>query len=101
MAELIQKFKTADGKVFNTEVEADGHEAYLSIKGAVEAFIANTGLKMAQAGLIRKYGPALVDFLKTDEASTAQEEFEAALVVAQAQPKPKRGKKPKAAVVAE
>lgn len=100
MAELIQRFKTADGKVFNSEVEADGHEAYLKIKGAVEAFIEQSGLKLAQAGLVRKYGPALLDFMSTDAAAEAQEAFEAALVAAAEAPKPKRTRKVKAEEVA-
>lgn len=100
MAELIQRFKTADGKVFNSEVEADGHEAYLKIKGAVEAFIEASGLKLAQAGLVRKYGPALLNFMETQEAVDAQAAFEAELVAAAEAPKPKRTKKAKAEVVA-
>jgi len=96
MAELISKYKTADGKVFNSEAEADAHEAYLEIQGAVEAFIEQSGLKMAQAGLLRKYGPAMLDFMGSDAAAEAQEAFEAALVAAAETPKPKRTRKAKA-----
>lgn len=101
MAELIQKFKTADGKVFNSEVEADAHEAYLKVQGAIEAFIEGSGLKMAQAGLIRKHGAALLDFMTTDAAQEAQAAFEAGLAAAAEAPKKKRSKKAEAETAAE
>ena len=63
MATEVIKYKAADGKVFKSEIEAVGHEQYLKIADSIEAFIAQTGLRKAQAGILRKYIPAYQNFV--------------------------------------
>lgn len=67
--EVVTSYKTSDGKVFKTEIEAAGHEKYLEIKPVVEAFIEKAGLQKAQAGLMRKHLPAFVAFQASQEAA--------------------------------
>ena len=64
MATAIQKFVTADGKEFDTQAEAEGHEMSLQFKEVVEAFITAQGYKKVQAGIVRKAVPAFLAFQK-------------------------------------
>ena len=62
MATAIQKFVTADGKEFSTQLEAEGHEMALQTREVVEGFIAAAGYKKVQAGMARKMIPAFLAF---------------------------------------
>lgn len=62
MATAIQKFVTADGKEFATQLEAEGHEMSVKTKEEVEAFVVASGLTKIQAGVARKAIPAFLAY---------------------------------------
>ena len=65
MATAVTKFKSQDGKEFDTELEADGHDASLANAGVIEAFITAAGVKKAQAGALRNQLPKFLAFQKS------------------------------------
>ena len=64
MVTLVQSYKTSDGKVFDSETDAAGHEKYLELKEKIEAFIEAQGLTKKAAGSARKHIPAFMAFIQ-------------------------------------
>lgn len=64
MATAVTKFKSQDGKEFDTELEADGHDASLVHAGMIEAYITNSGAQKAAAGMLRNQLPRFLAFMK-------------------------------------
>jgi hypothetical protein len=62
MATPVTKFMTSDGKEFDTELEADGHEAGLKHAKLIEAYIAKSGALKAGAGMLRNHLPQFIAF---------------------------------------
>ncbi len=60
MVQQVVSFRTSDGKVFTSEIEANGHEKYLQIKPQIDGFIEAAGLKKASAGFARNIIPAFL-----------------------------------------
>ena len=66
MVTAVTSYKTSDGKVFNTEIEAAGHEKFLSVQPQVEAYIAASGASKVVAGLLRKQIPGFLAFIEAN-----------------------------------
>lgn len=62
MAELVQSYRTADGKVFKTEAEAAAHEKYLEVADKIEGFIDAHKLSKKAAGSARNLIPAYLAY---------------------------------------
>lgn len=62
MATAVTKFKSKDGKEFDTELEADGHDASLANAGVIEAFIVASKAGKAAAGFLRNNLPKFLVF---------------------------------------
>jgi hypothetical protein len=65
MVKQVTTYETSDGKKFTSEIEANGHEKFLSINGAVEAFVQASALGPAEATRARKYIGGYVAFVET------------------------------------
>ena len=71
----VPKFKTPDGKVFGSAIEAEGHMVYLGNAPLIEGFVVAARLEKAQAGLMRRLLPQFMSFsseFKVPEAAVAE-----------------------------
>jgi hypothetical protein len=73
MATAIIKYAAADGKLFTTEMAANGHDKALSVAPSVQAYIEAAGLIKAGAGLVAKHIPAYLAFVEAQAATPAAE----------------------------
>lgn len=64
MATQKLTFVTADGKSFDTEAEADAHEAGLQAAESIKSYVQHAGLKKAQATLVRNHIAGYLGFVK-------------------------------------
>jgi len=62
MVQQVVSFKTSDGKTFDNEADAKGHEAGIANTQVIEAYIAHARLQKAQAGLMRKHLGSFIAF---------------------------------------
>lgn len=67
MVKQVTSYETSDGKKFTNEIEANGHEEFLAIGGAINAYTDAAGLGAAEATRAKKYISGYVAFLKTYE----------------------------------
>ena len=76
MVKQVVQYETSDGKKFNSEVEAQGHEVSLENRPLIEAYIKAADLKVegAQAGFLRKH---LAGFIAFDADPKRDERVEA------------------------
>lgn len=65
MVKAITSFETSDGKKFNNELDANAHEQYLEIDGAIAAYTEAAGLKAADATRAKRHISAYVAFMKS------------------------------------
>ena len=56
------RYLSNDAKEFATEAEADARNMFLKVQDSIDAYIAESRLEKAQAGLMRKHIPGYLAF---------------------------------------
>lgn len=92
MATQVTKFIAQDGTPFDTEAEADHHDARMALSSKVEEFIILAGLERAAMGYARKLFPQFMLFVNEGVHPPKAEKVEK---VETDGTKPKRGRKAK------
>lgn len=67
MAKQISKFLDDNGNEFDTNEAADASNAFIAAEFSIEAYIEFAGLKLAQAGLMRRHVAGYLAFSERDD----------------------------------